>query len=92
MKYQTLDAIISILFPSYLKNILISCSYEQFTNVYILLLTILKFLSPGVTQVVEELDKILAFNNLLTSLKNHADVGHFARGVGPVSLLGKLLH
>ncbi|CAI8596921.1 unnamed protein product [Vicia faba] len=43
---------------------------------------------PGVTRVVEELDKILAFNNLLTSLKNHADVDRFARGVGPVSLHG----
>ncbi|XP_058767994.1 protein TIC110, chloroplastic-like [Vicia villosa] len=44
---------------------------------------------PGITRVVEELDKILAFNNLLTSLKNHADVDHFARGVGPVSLHGR---
>ncbi|KAK9271698.1 hypothetical protein L1049_002061 [Liquidambar formosana] len=42
----------------------------------------------GASQVVEELDKILVFNNLLTSLRNHPDVGHFARGVGPVSLLG----
>ncbi|XP_004500340.1 protein TIC110, chloroplastic-like [Cicer arietinum] len=42
----------------------------------------------GVIQVIEELDKILAFNNLLITLKNHADVDLFARGVGPVSLLG----
>lgn len=38
--------------------------------------------------IVEELDKILAFNNLLISLKNHADADRFARGVGPVSLNG----
>nr|GEU61351.1 protein TIC110, chloroplastic [Tanacetum cinerariifolium] len=38
--------------------------------------------------IVEELDKILAFNNLLVSLKNHADANSFARGVGPVSLNG----
>ncbi|TKY47229.1 TIC110 protein [Spatholobus suberectus] len=42
----------------------------------------------GVSQAVEELDKMLAFNNLLISLKNHLDVDHFAHGVGPVSLLG----
>jgi hypothetical protein len=56
-----------------------------------LLLINLKFLSPGVIEAVEELDNILAFNNLLISLKNHADVDRFARGVGPVSLLGKVL-
>ncbi|KAK2652948.1 hypothetical protein Ddye_012804 [Dipteronia dyeriana] len=44
--------------------------------------------SKGVTQVVEELDKVLAFNNLLISLKEHADADRFARGVGPVSLIG----
>lgn len=42
----------------------------------------------GVMQVVEELDKILAFNNKLVSLKNHADSASYACGVGPVSLLG----
>ncbi|KDP30450.1 hypothetical protein JCGZ_17138 [Jatropha curcas] len=42
----------------------------------------------GVTQVVEELEKILAFNNKLISLKNHVDSASFARGVGSVSLVG----
>ncbi|XP_027334604.1 protein TIC110, chloroplastic-like [Abrus precatorius] len=42
----------------------------------------------GVSQAVEELDKILTFNNVLITLKNHPDVDCFARGVGPVSLLG----
>lgn len=42
----------------------------------------------GVAQVVEELDKVLAFNNLLISLKEHPNADHFARGVGPVSLVG----
>ncbi|CAK9164115.1 unnamed protein product [Ilex paraguariensis] len=40
------------------------------------------------THVVVELDKILAFNNLLISLGNHPDASRFARGVGPVSLFG----
>nr|GMD14051.1 protein TIC110, chloroplastic [Ipomoea batatas] len=45
--------------------------------------------APGeATRVTEELDKILAFNNLLISLKNHTDASRFARGVGPVSLSG----
>ncbi|XP_061339524.1 protein TIC110, chloroplastic-like [Gastrolobium bilobum] len=44
--------------------------------------------APGVSQAVEELDKTLAFNNSLISLKKHPDVDRFARGVGPVSLLG----
>lgn len=38
--------------------------------------------------IVEELDKVLAFNNLLVSLKNHPDASRFARGVGPISLIG----
>jgi hypothetical protein len=37
---------------------------------------------------VKELDKVLAFNNLLISLKNHPNADQFASGVGPVSLLG----
>lgn len=43
---------------------------------------------PGVSQVVEELDKVLAFNDLLISFKNHSDIDRLARGVGPVSLVG----
>ncbi|KAJ4963582.1 hypothetical protein NE237_023521 [Protea cynaroides] len=42
----------------------------------------------GATQVVEELDKILSFNDLLMSLNNHPDSQNFALGVGPVSLIG----
>eukprot|EP00262_Sarcandra_glabra_P000062 TRINITY_DN1007_c0_g1_i1.p1 TRINITY_DN1007_c0_g1~~TRINITY_DN1007_c0_g1_i1.p1 ORF type:complete len:1009 (+),score=231.90 TRINITY_DN1007_c0_g1_i1:113-3139(+) len=42
----------------------------------------------GATQVVEELEKILKFNNVLISLSNHPEVGRFAPGIGPVSLLG----
>ncbi|KAG2672928.1 hypothetical protein I3843_13G057200 [Carya illinoinensis] len=42
----------------------------------------------GITEVVEEIDQILAFNNLLISLKNHPNAENFAPGVGPVSLLG----
>lgn len=40
-------------------------------------------------QVVEELDKVLTFNNRLISLKNHSNAASFARGVGPVSLVGR---
>ncbi|KAL5102264.1 hypothetical protein RYX36_006591 [Vicia faba] len=43
---------------------------------------------PGVSQVVEELEKVLAFNDLLISFKNHSDIDRVARGVGPVSLVG----
>lgn len=42
----------------------------------------------NVTEAVEELDKVLTFNNLLISLKNHPNADQFALGVGPVSLLG----
>ncbi|XP_026412654.1 protein TIC110, chloroplastic-like [Papaver somniferum] len=42
----------------------------------------------GATQVVEELEKILAFNNKLMSLSSHPEAARFALGVGPVSLLG----
>lgn len=39
---------------------------------------------------MEELDKVLAFNNLLISLKDHPDADRFARGISPVSLIGRL--
>lgn len=39
--------------------------------------------------VVEELEKVLEFNNLLVSLKSHSEADQFARGVGPISLLGE---
>ncbi|KAE8713470.1 TIC110 protein [Hibiscus syriacus] len=42
----------------------------------------------GVKQAVEELDKILSFNDLLTSLSKHPDADRFARGLDPVSLVG----
>ena len=45
--------------------------------------------SRVVKEVVEELEKILAFNSLLISLKNHPDADRFALGVGPVALLGR---
>ncbi|KAL3517987.1 hypothetical protein ACH5RR_020576 [Cinchona calisaya] len=40
------------------------------------------------TRIVEELNKVLKFNNLLISLRNHPEASRFAPGVGPVSLLG----
>ncbi|XP_043703542.1 protein TIC110, chloroplastic [Telopea speciosissima] len=42
----------------------------------------------GTTEVVEVLDEVLAFNNLLMSLNKHPDAERFAPGVGPVSLIG----
>ncbi|KAK7372201.1 hypothetical protein VNO80_05573 [Phaseolus coccineus] len=42
----------------------------------------------GVSQAIAELDGVLAFNNSLISFKNHPNVDRFARGVGPVSLVG----
>ncbi|GLT43216.1 hypothetical protein SLA2020_171830 [Shorea laevis] len=42
----------------------------------------------GVQQAVGELDRILAFNSLLISFRDHTDADRFARGVGPVSLVG----
>ncbi|XP_004296031.1 PREDICTED: protein TIC110, chloroplastic-like [Fragaria vesca subsp. vesca] len=43
----------------------------------------------GVTQVAEELDKVLALNSSLISLMNQPDAVRFAPGVGPLTLLGK---
>ncbi|KAL2317396.1 hypothetical protein Fmac_031272 [Flemingia macrophylla] len=43
---------------------------------------------PGVSEAVSELNRVLAFNSLLVSFKNHPDVDQFARGIGPVSLVG----
>ncbi|KAH6814210.1 translocon at the inner envelope membrane of chloroplasts 110 [Perilla frutescens var. frutescens] len=51
-------------------------------------LSVLKSRTKAVKPVIEELDKILAFNNKLLSLKNHPDASRFARGVGAVSLIG----
>ncbi|KAH0862016.1 hypothetical protein HID58_079227 [Brassica napus] len=40
--------------------------------------------------VVEELEKVLEFNNLLVSLKSHSEADQFARGLGPISLIDAL--
>ena len=41
-------------------------------------------------QVIEELEEVLAFNELLTKLRNHPEASQFAPGVGPVSVIGTL--
>ncbi|KAL2470925.1 hypothetical protein Adt_39061 [Abeliophyllum distichum] len=51
-------------------------------------LNILKSRTRDGQRVIAEIDKILAFNNLLISLKSHPDASRFARGVGPVYLIG----
>lgn len=51
-------------------------------------LSVLKSRTKAVQPVIEELEKILAFNNKLLSLKNHPDASRFARGVGAISLIG----
>lgn len=43
----------------------------------------------SLASVVEELEKVLEFNNLLVSLKSHSEADQFARGVGPISLIGE---
>ncbi|KAK4483071.1 hypothetical protein RD792_010247 [Penstemon davidsonii] len=55
-------------------------------------LSVLKSRSREVHRVIEELDKILSFNNLLISLKSHPNASSFARGVGPVSLIDGEYH
>jgi len=47
-------------------------------------------LCRGSAGVVEELNKVVAFNSLLLSLQNHPEVGSFACGIGPVSLVGNV--
>ncbi|KAF9594954.1 hypothetical protein IFM89_035524 [Coptis chinensis] len=42
----------------------------------------------GPAQVIEELDKILAFSNQLMYLRNHPEASRFAHGLGPINLLG----
>ncbi|PSR86217.1 hypothetical protein CEY00_Acc31855 [Actinidia chinensis var. chinensis] len=51
-------------------------------------LSLLKSRTREASSVVEELDKILSFNRLLISLRNHPDASRFAPGLGPISLLG----
>uniref|UniRef100_A0A803MW62 Chloroplast inner envelope protein n=1 Tax=Chenopodium quinoa TaxID=63459 RepID=A0A803MW62_CHEQI len=41
----------------------------------------------GAIEVVNELNRVLAFNDKLVSLRNHPDAGNFARGIGPISLV-----
>ena len=42
----------------------------------------------GTGQIVEELETLLQFNDLLVQLSKHSEAGRFPPGVGPVSLLG----
>ncbi|EPS69416.1 hypothetical protein M569_05346 [Genlisea aurea] len=46
-------------------------------------LNILKSRTKTMKPVIAELDRILEFNNALTSLKNHSEATRFAQGVGP---------
>ncbi|KAL6516428.1 hypothetical protein OROGR_019733 [Orobanche gracilis] len=48
----------------------------------------LKSRTRAVHHTIEELDEMLTFNNMLMSLKDHPDSSRFARGVGPISLIG----
>uniref|UniRef100_A0A0D9XKZ3 Uncharacterized protein n=1 Tax=Leersia perrieri TaxID=77586 RepID=A0A0D9XKZ3_9ORYZ len=58
----------------------------------------LDILKPGtkaansLTQVVEEVKSVLAFNSLLTTLSKHPDQERFVRGLGPISLGGESDH
>ncbi|KAK8964807.1 hypothetical protein KSP40_PGU014691 [Platanthera guangdongensis] len=40
------------------------------------------------SQVVEEIDKVLALTDLLTRLSKHPEANRFVPGIGPISLLG----
>ncbi|CAM8961452.1 unnamed protein product [Rhodiola kirilowii] len=44
--------------------------------------------AAGPTKAIEELNKILSFNNTLVSLRNHPESENLPRGIGPVSLIG----
>lgn len=54
------------------------------------LLVLFYLYRTGMPQVIEELEKVLAFNDLLTELSKHPEASQFAPGVGPVSLIGTL--
>ncbi|KAL6883554.1 hypothetical protein ACP4OV_010968 [Aristida adscensionis] len=43
-------------------------------------------------QAVEEVNTVLKFNSLLTTLSKHPEADRFARGLGPVSLAGEYDH
>ncbi|CAN1266358.1 Protein TIC110, chloroplastic [Linum perenne] len=44
--------------------------------------------NSGLKQAVDAIDAVLAFNDRLISFKDHADADRYARGVGPISVLG----
>ncbi|XP_020581658.1 protein TIC110, chloroplastic isoform X2 [Phalaenopsis equestris] len=45
-------------------------------------------IQAGTTRVMEEIEKVLALNDLLTRLSKHPEYNSFVPGVGPISLLG----
>ncbi|XP_062205364.1 protein TIC110, chloroplastic-like [Phragmites australis] len=56
-------------------------------------LGILKSRIPdSLTQAVEEVKSVIKFNSLLTILSKHPQADRFARGLGPVSLVGEYDH
>lgn len=53
-------------------------------------LDILKSRIPdSLTQAVEEVNIVIKFNSLLTTLSKHPEADNFARGLGPISLAGE---
>ncbi|ONM18892.1 Protein TIC110 chloroplastic [Zea mays] len=43
----------------------------------------------SLTQAVEEVNIVIKFNSLLTTLSKHPEADNFARGLGPISLAGE---
>ncbi|GER35479.1 chloroplast inner envelope family protein [Striga asiatica] len=80
LHYQLSDELAEDMFREHTRRIV-----EQNLSVAI---SGLKSRNSEVKRAIEELDKILAFNNMLISLKSHPDASRFACGVGPVSLIG----
>ncbi|WOL09830.1 protein TIC 110, chloroplastic [Canna indica] len=83
LQYKLSDQIASELFREHTRKL----AEENISAA----LTVLKSRTKpttGIVQVIEELEKVLAFNNLLISLSKHSEIDQLVPGIGPISLLG----
>ncbi|XP_066373843.1 protein TIC110, chloroplastic-like [Miscanthus floridulus] len=85
LAYKLSDEIAAEMFREHVKKLV----QENISSA----LDILKSRIPdSLTQAVEEVNIVIKFNSLLTTLSKHPQADRFARGLGPISLAGEHDH
>ncbi|CAN1754044.1 Protein TIC110, chloroplastic [Linum perenne] len=83
LAYGLSDELAKDLFQSHARKLM-----EENISAAVDILKTRSVAASGLKQAVDAIDAVLAFNDRLISFKDHADADRYARGVGPISVLG----